>query len=188
MPVVLGIDPSLTSCGWCVIKGDRFEKMATGTFGYALKAASERDNIKRLTDIVSEILRVVDNYDPEIVGIENYAFSRVGSLTNLAELVGILKYTLTLKGLSPYMVGIHESRKFVLGVGYMKKVEVVARLVELGIQFKTTDAMDAWFVAKTMTGVMKPAGLLPTQIEVVNSLERKRTVGVKRKVKRKKKE
>lgn len=87
--VVAGLDVSLRGCGLAILFPG--EKVFSKTFGYGLTKGSERDSVERNLFIASNVMKLLRQYEVAAVTVENYAFSRDGRLTALAELTGTLK-------------------------------------------------------------------------------------------------
>lgn len=98
MSRVLGIDASLAATGVCVL--DDFE-----TKPLHLSTIRNEDlDFTRLADTARRVLLLVDEFQPELVAMEGYAYgASSNTITQLAELGGIIKLGLSERG---YAFGI----------------------------------------------------------------------------------
>jgi Holliday junction resolvasome RuvABC endonuclease subunit len=155
--VVAGLDLSLRSAGVAIILPDGKHK--TFSFGHSLtKDASEREQIERIVIQVGHVMRVLLEYKPKFVGMEDYAFSRgkgmSNNLTRQADFGGATKVQIYV-GLKTVPIVLPSSmvRAFLLGSRKKKKGEDIKEVIEENLVWrgftgmKNSDESDALAVA-----------------------------------------
>lgn len=153
MATVMGIDPSLTSTGWVVLKDGKL--IGHGTIG------SEKKDIERLLDLEEQVEKILSKYFPDLIFIEEYAFSRAERAHQKGEWGGILRRRLYLwcgpekwKAISPSAV-----KKFCTSKGNAKKEDMkLWAYKKWGVEFKTNDECDAYVLAKLAEREIKNRG------------------------------
>jgi len=183
----LGLDLSLTSTG-IVILSKSGALLHSSAYGYGLKKAGTDDEIKRLLDITNRIESVVSEFPIECVGIEDYAYRRAGSgsqITRQAELTGVVKTTLYQYRLKIFVVGISQGRKITfecpVGVSNAERKEgmdIKTKVMELvktkyGLDFETTDEADAFVLAEAVRKLIVPGNPSPEALKELQKLERR---------------
>ncbi|HJD55632.1 MAG TPA: crossover junction endodeoxyribonuclease RuvC [Rickettsia endosymbiont of Pyrocoelia pectoralis] len=122
--VVLGIDPALTNIGWAVVarQSTKLNYLASGT----IKTNSKDEIHNRLAFIVSTLEKVILEYQPNMVAIEE-TFVNNNSVTSLKlgyargaimSLIG--RYSLNLREFKPNTV-----KKTVTGYGHAEKDQIL---------------------------------------------------------------
>jgi len=148
----LGLDLSLRSTGWCIIKViDRNPRV----FRYGVIQPKKLRDIERLVFIESVVRRICLTWKIQGVGLEGYAFfSRTGKAMDRGELGGIIKRYFHEAGIPVNIIAPKSIKKFVTGNGNSDKkqmVEVV--LANSGCSFqritrgRLNDVADAYGVA-----------------------------------------
>lgn len=113
--IVLGIDPSLTGTGLCVLD-DKYTILHISTLKNKLRG------IDRLIFIRNEVLGITKQFNPEFVVLEGYAMGiRGGMVFNLGELGGVLRTAIYEHGLSYIDVPPTMLKKVVCGKGNADK-------------------------------------------------------------------
>lgn len=126
---ILGIDPSLRSCGAVLINAEK-KILLSATFGYSLENANELDKIKRNLVIAQEIVRIGKVHKIDYVGMEGSAINkRMGNQLMLLELHGVIKSQIFL-GLHkvPIIVPPPSWKKEIIGHGMAKKKDIAKKL------------------------------------------------------------
>lgn len=119
---ILGIDPSLTSTGYCLI--DEIEVLATRT----LKTHDLR-GMPRLRYIERALSEVLVK-KPDLVVMEGYAMGvKGGRVFDIGEMGYAYKRILYTAGIETYIVSPKTMKKFVTGSGNAKKPQVQAALL-----------------------------------------------------------
>lgn len=144
MGTVMGIDPSLTSTGWVVLRDG--ELIGHGTVG------SKNDGAHRLIDLRDAVDGLLQKYLPNFVAIENYAFGAANRAHQIGEWGGVLRVLLCerdddnckWKEFAPTVV-----KKRCTGKGNSKKENMkLWAYKKWGVEFKTNDEVDAYVLAK----------------------------------------
>lgn len=136
--IPLGLDPSLTSCGFSV---------EDQVFAHASKLKGP----ERLIEIRDVFLGLVDKYIVDVVVIEGYAFSARNSHAHaLGELGGVLRVAAHERQLLTIDVPPTVRAKFATGRGNASKSEVVSAVsARTGRVFEgkgADDMCDAWLL------------------------------------------
>jgi len=147
MPVLAGIDYSLTSPAICVYdteKGDfsyqctemyfrsnltRFEAFSEGNL-HGSNHGPWDSEIDRYDDISSWALRVLTKHQVTQVYLEGYSFGSTGRVFNIAENTGILKYKLWDALIHCDILAPTTVKKFATGSGRASKVDMYNQFVE----------------------------------------------------------
>ena len=150
---VVGLDLSLTAVGFCHMDG-RTETLS-----------SKQRGMERITDLRGQIVerifpseRIVDpsglladlrfGPTPDLVVIEDYAFSRGNHAHEIGELGGVVKFTLTTwHWPKPYvLLGPSALKKFATGKGNADKIAMAVAAAKLGQEFADDNQCDAWWL------------------------------------------
>lgn len=124
LPVIAGIDPSLTSTGvaWFGSKGLETRRIQSKPTGQLVSARLDRYRM-----IAREVLRCIPK--GALVYLEHYAFSRSGRATlDLAENGGILRAALEWRGHAIIEVEPSTLRTFITGRPRRTKEEIKAKI------------------------------------------------------------
>jgi len=70
---ILGIDPGIGRCGWAVIntEGSKLKPLAYG----CIETSSKKEVPQRIKEIYEQIIKIVDDYSPEALSIEELFFN-----------------------------------------------------------------------------------------------------------------
>lgn len=139
--MILALDLSLRQTGFAIIDNDKIVSSSL------IKSPVNLRGIKRLDFILQQIILLLENI--EFVAIEDYAYSAYGSLTNLAELCGVVKYYLY-KIEKPFLlISTTSLKKFVIGKGNASKATMMPAIFKkYKIETRSTDEADAIGLAK----------------------------------------
>lgn len=162
---VMGLDLSLTSTGVVVLNAK--ETLCS----MALK--SKYKEAIRLLDITGQMDVVLDEYKPNVVVLEGYAFMANGRITGLAELVGVIRVLLEEKSYKPLIVPPARVKKFACGKGNAKKDQVRLEVYKRwGFEAKTNDEVDAYVLARIgLARLGLDTNLTKAQREVIEGLK-----------------
>jgi crossover junction endodeoxyribonuclease RuvC len=128
---IIGIDPGLSRCGYAVIDYDG-RKPETVEFGL-IRTSAKDPATKRLSEIIEELGRVIDEYEPAECAVERVYFHRnVSTAIDVAMVMGAALVLAVKKGL--------EAKQF------QKMVTALYQLDEIP---KPPDVADALAVALT---------------------------------------
>lgn len=120
--IILGIDQSLTGTGLAVIECQLGTKPNHSSVLYTNTVETKNlSDMQRIDYIVSHVLKIVDQFTPVLIVMENYAFGAKGRLAHLGELGGAIKYELYKKGFTVRVVAPNTLKKFITGFGDANK-------------------------------------------------------------------
>jgi Holliday junction resolvasome RuvABC endonuclease subunit len=88
MDTFLGLDISLTSTGYTVVKGG--VSIREGS----IKTSTDEDWVERINKIVGTIGQLIDEFHPTLVLIENYSYGSTFGREVLGEIHGVVMYYL----------------------------------------------------------------------------------------------
>jgi len=139
--MILALDLSLRQTGYAIIDNDKIIKSSV------IKSPVNLRGVQRLDFLLKQITELLD--DIEFVAIEDYAYSAYGSMTNLAELSGIVKYYLYKIKKPFFLLATTALKKFVMGKGNApKEAMMISIYKKYKIKTKSTDEADAIGLAK----------------------------------------
>ena len=143
--MIIGIDPSLVSTGYCTI--DRHRRVLDqGRIETKKLRGPER--LKYIKEELTHILYRFDNID--FVCIEDYSFGSQGrAVFQIGELGGVIR-VLLYESIIPYIeIAPTCLKKFVTGKGNSKKDEVMLHVFKRwGFEAKNSDEADAYALAQ----------------------------------------
>ena len=156
-PLVMGLDPSLTGTGICVANKDGIVKHSE-----TVSTDADMEILARIAKIICRVKGVIQEYNPQLIGIEGLSFSSQGDAVHkLAGLHFIIRWELSLLGVKVLVLPPKTIKKHVTGKGIAKKSAIaVAVYKEWGREFVSEDEADAFCVAMTgwawLEGKIKP--------------------------------
>jgi crossover junction endodeoxyribonuclease RuvC len=148
IPLVVGLDPSLTSTGMAVVSEGNLATRALSSKGKAADSLYTRH--ERLADLAGRIGVEVWDFAPQLVVIEAPAFSRLnGHQHDRSGLWWLVVHRLRQDGVPVLEVPPNVRAKYATGKGNAGKDEVVIAVTRRypGIEFKTNDEADALVLA-----------------------------------------
>lgn len=145
MPVVLGVDPGLTRCGFGIVaaSGNRPEYRIAGVI-----RTPATDTIERRLRLVWEgLLAIVDEHRPDAISVERvYAQANVRTVMGTAQVSGLALLAAVTRGIPVSTYTPTEMKAAVTGSGRADKAQVtnmVQRILRLPEPIKPADASDA---------------------------------------------
>jgi len=148
---IIGIDPGLSRCGYAVIDYDG-RKPETVEFGL-IRTSAKDPAAKRLSEIVEELGRVIDEYGPAECAVERVYFHRnVSTAIDVAMVMGAALVLAAGKGLEAKQYAPLQIKRAIVGTGRADKRQVqkmVMALYQLDEIPKPPDVADALAVALT---------------------------------------
>lgn len=148
---VLGIDPGLSRCGYCVLaaEGRRSRAVALGVL-----RTSARDGIPdRLAELTLDVRRLMDAYEPSAVAVERVLFkANASTAMGVAQAAGVVLAEAAGRGLEVNEYSPNQVKDAVAGFGGATKEQVqrmVQILLDLPVPPRPPDAADAAAVALT---------------------------------------
>lgn len=156
----MGLDLSLCETGFCLLVGDN-------VLSGVIKTKPLPNRFTRYSTILEAILAITEKHKIDLIVIEGYAFQANGRMADLAELGGIIRYTLQHFGFKTIDVPPSTLKKFTTGHGHAKKDQMMKAVKERwGIDFDNDNACDAYALAQY--------GRKPNDTEVKNKDSKKR--------------
>ena len=149
-PIVLGVDPGTIVTGWGVIqrRGTRLQGVCAGV----IRAGNQPDLPARLRVIYAEIVRVIEQYRPTAMAVEDIFFARSASAAlKLGHARGVVLLAGANSNLEVFAYPPALVKRSVAGRGHAAK-EQVARMIGAILGWRdlpTLDATDALAVAIT---------------------------------------
>lgn len=144
----MGIDPGSRSCGYGIVdgEGNRLSYVTSGTISPAPRSSAS----ERLNDIYVGILRVIDDYSPSVVSVEEMFFAKnARSAIKLGQSRGIAILAAAQRGIPVSEYAPTRVKLALTGKGRAGKEEIQKMLsYMLGVsEFRSTDESDALAIA-----------------------------------------
>lgn len=148
--IILGLDPSLSSTGWGVIRadGNRLTHICNGQ----LKTSATEPLARRLSHLAAQLEAVLTDYAPEAAAAEEiFVNKNPQSTLKLAQARGVVLMIAARGGIDLGEYAPRLVKKAVVGSGGAEKAQVHAMVQRLlpGVAIAGTDAADALAVAIT---------------------------------------
>ncbi|MFO8144184.1 MAG: crossover junction endodeoxyribonuclease RuvC [Candidatus Syntrophosphaera sp.] len=143
--IILGIDPGSRFCGYGLLElaADRI----IGAGCEVINMACEKDLLKRLDMLYTEINRVVEEYKPDVAVVESMFFHKhIKSVFVLGHARGVILLALAKHNIPLVEYSPREVKKAVVGNGNASKHQVrymVSRMLNLKKLPATDDPYDA---------------------------------------------
>jgi len=162
---VLGVDPGLSRCGYCVLQvtGHRSRAIALGV----LRTPPELPVPERLAELWADVRGLLEEFSPAAVAVERVLFqTNVRTAMGVAQACGIVMAEAASRGLAVAEYSPNQVKDAVAGHGGADKQQVqemVRMLLELEAPPRPPDAADAAAVALTHvahTGGLQAAAVL----------------------------
>lgn len=153
--MILALDLSVCQTGYALIQEDKIKESGI------IKTPINLRSVARLDFILKRIIELLAD-KVEFVVIEDYAYSAYGSLTQLAELAGVVKFYLYKTGVQFLLISTTALKKFVSGKGNSPKAAMQISInKKYRIVTKSSDEADAIGLAKLAYAVslMKKSSL-----------------------------
>lgn len=148
---VLGVDPGLSRCGYCVLEvsGRRSRAAALGV----LRTAPELPVPQRLAELWADLRGLLEEFSPSAVAVERVLFqTNVRTAMGVAQASGVVMAEAASRGMAVAEYSPNEVKDAVAGFGGADKQQVqqmVQILLELADPPRPADAADAAAVALT---------------------------------------
>lgn len=161
MPLILGVDPGLTRCGFGLLNTATQEAVDFGMF-QTTPAQEPRD---RVGQIAQQLADLVDKHQPQLIALERvFAQANLRSVMGVAQISGALMVIAYSRSIPLQFFTPSEVKAAVTGNGRATKDQVgmmVQRILKLSELPKPADVADALAVALTASkravGVGTPA-------------------------------
>lgn len=158
--IILGIDPGSRFCGYGLLEVQGRKIVAAGC--EVINVMREKDLLKRLDRLHSQISSVMDEYKPDLVAVESMFFQKqVRSIFTLGHARGVILLAIAQHRLPLFEYSPREVKKAVVGNGNASKQQVrymVSQLLKLKAARITDDAYDALGIALCHFHRIKLAG------------------------------
>jgi crossover junction endodeoxyribonuclease RuvC len=162
---VLGVDPGLTRCGYCVLEvtGRRSRAVGMGV----LRTDPALPVAERLAELWQDVRGLLDEFRPSSVAVERVLFqSNVRTAMGVGQASGVIMAEAAGRGLLVAEYSPNQVKDAVAGFGGADKQQVqrmVQMLLELDEPPRPADAADAAAVALTHVafGAGAVAGIVP---------------------------
>lgn len=148
---ILGIDPGLGRMGWGVIEpeGSRFIVQGYG----CIETEPKSDIPGRLYALYDEVCRIIDEYQPEVLSIEDLFFAKnVSTAFSVGQARGVVLLAASQKNLKVAIYTPLQVKSAVTGYGKADKKQV-GQMVKLQLKLKEVpkpdDTADALAIALT---------------------------------------
>lgn len=148
--IVLGVDPGTATTGYGLVKKTKgFKYLNCGT----IETASSLAMPKRLNILNKELSKVIREYKPEIVAMENVFFSRnLKTAISVSQAEGVILLTAAKKKIPVFQFTPLQVKMTITGYGRAKKEKVrkkIKQVLHLKKPPKSDDAVDALAIALT---------------------------------------
>ena len=161
--IILGLDPSLSSTGWGLIRaeGNRLTHLANGQ----LKTSASGPLPQRLSHLATMLDAIIADHHPDSAAAEEiFVNKNPQSTLKLAQARGVVLMTAARAGLTVGEYAARLVKKAVVGTGAAEKAQVHAMVQRLlpGVAITGPDAADALAVAITHAHHLASANRLPS--------------------------
>jgi crossover junction endodeoxyribonuclease RuvC len=161
VPLILGVDPGLTRCGYGLLQTESQTALSFGMF----QTKPAQDPRDRVGQIAQELAALVDQYQPTLIALERvFAQANLRSVMGVAQISGALMAIAYSRDIPLQFFTPSEVKAAVTGNGRATKDQVgmmVQRILKLEELPKPADVADALAVALTAlkrgVGVGTPA-------------------------------
>ncbi len=140
--MIVGIDPSLTGTGVCILYNSRY-------FTYECITIKPRKlrGMERLRFIKEQLQEILEHDKVEFAVIEGYSYGSFGRTFELGELGSVVKLLLDELNIKYYIVPPTKWKKAIIGTGNANKHKVRWEMEKKGFIFDTQDECDAFCLA-----------------------------------------
>lgn len=139
---ILGIDPSLSSTGICLMSED-------GQVIDSLAIKTDKVGPERLSFFRQSFINLISMRPGIRVFIEGYSFGSGGKRESMAELGGVIRLTLYDQAIKFIEVPPKTLKKFATGNGNADKIQMGVQLMkEYGLEYPTSDQTDAFWLCQ----------------------------------------
>ena len=148
---ILGIDPGIGRMGWGVIVAEKGKLVSVG-FG-CIETEPNSDIPGRLYAIHDEVSRIIDEYQPEVLSIEDLFFAKnVTTAFSVGQARGVVLLAASQKNIGVAVYTPQQVKSAVTGYGKADKKQV-GQMVKLQLHLPTIpkpdDTADALAIALT---------------------------------------
>jgi crossover junction endodeoxyribonuclease RuvC len=148
---ILGIDPGIATLGFGVIDTSQGTSPKLLDVG-VIQTPKKTPMGSRLKTIYEDMHTVLEQWQPQVVGIEKLFFYRMGNLISVAQARGVILLVLSQCQILPEEFSPPQIKQTLTGYGNADKADVhaaVMRELDLASPVKPDDASDALAIALT---------------------------------------
>ncbi|MDD4624803.1 MAG: crossover junction endodeoxyribonuclease RuvC [Candidatus Paceibacterota bacterium] len=164
--IILGIDPGTATTGYGVIESkilkEKKDRILSCVDYGVIKTSSKSEAGRRLVQISSSLVKLIDKYEPRAVVIESlYFFKNLKTAMPVSQARGVILLETAKKGIPIYEFTPLQIKTSVCGYGRAEKLQVqkmVQFLLKLKKLPKPDDAADALAAAICGSDALKLAG------------------------------
>lgn len=157
---IIAIDPGYERLGIAVLEKNKKEELL---FSECFKTKATRSFVERLELVGREVARVITEYEPTVLSIENlFIETNQKTAMRVAEVRGAILYQARLSGLEIYEYTPLQIKVATTGYGKATKGQVtsmVRRLVSGAENKKQDDEMDAIAIGLTHFAYVRPQNM-----------------------------
>lgn len=140
MARVLGIDPSLSSVGYCYSKVNKY------VIG-SIQPNKKSKSVNRLLFLRDEINKLLEVTQPDLIVYEDYSMGSIGKTFTIGELGGVVKLMFYEKEIKTMLVPPSCLKLYATGKGNANKELVLEKAIEVSkMSFSNNDESDAYFL------------------------------------------
>ncbi|MFV0317777.1 MAG: crossover junction endodeoxyribonuclease RuvC [Microthrixaceae bacterium] len=147
---VLGVDPGLSRCGYCVLRTGRRASSVAVAMG-VLRTDPGDPTPSRLAELCADVRGLLDEFDPHALAIERVLFQvNVRTAIGVAQAAGVVMAEAATRGMAVSEYSPNEVKDAVAGDGAADKEQVqtmVRLLLDLPAPPRPADAADAAAIA-----------------------------------------
>lgn len=165
---ILAIDPSLSCNGLAISDGTTW-----------VIRDQDLTGVRRLAHLRDEVEAVLEDYQPQLVLIESYAFSKTNRAHQIGEWGGVLRLLLHEMGRQVVELAPNAIKTFATGSHQADKTKMVSAMTLVsGRAFQTSDEADAYaMVSMAMAFLGRPLWPVPAKrVEALAKIDWPRVV------------
>lgn len=148
---VLGLDPGLSRCGYCVLDASVRSARAVALGVFRTRAGDAVP--ERLAELLTDFRSLLGEFTPSVMAVERVLFqTNVRTAMGVGQASGVLMAEAAGRGISVVEYSPNEVKSAVAGDGSASKEQVAAmvqRLLDLAAPPRPADAADAAAIALT---------------------------------------
>jgi len=152
-PMILGIDPSRTSCGWAIYKTPRLKKFAS------IQPDKSLTTFKKVVAVSTEITSIMEKYKPDFVIMEDYAYGASQGRELAGEVQGVIMMSIFARELPLIKPAVTQVKAF---IGADRKSNIMMEVLSrYGFKTQNDDQADAIVLALIGDAIFRVISNLP---------------------------
>ena len=161
--IIIGIDPGTATTGYGIIRAKNLKRKAKNNlkcldYG-CIKTSPEFTDGERLEKINQELNKIIKEYQPKILAVENiYFFKNLKTVMTVSQAKGVILFTASRKKIPIYEFSPPQVKMAITGYGRAEKKEIqkaIKGILNLKEIPKPDDAADALAIAVCYTNLVK---------------------------------